>query len=197
MSLRKDRGFSLLELLVVLAIIFIVVGLSVPTIMSEVNAIRIQYSATELSSLLQRVRIEAVRKNSFYSVQRGGGNPVLEQVVDKTGTVVTTIPPAPMGNSVNVFFGPGGGAPGETAFITALNFAVAPASAGLPSFNARGLPCMTLSGATCPIVFGQGYVFFLSGTAASNGSRGWSSVVVTPSGRVEVWSYNGTNWAQI
>ena len=197
MSSRKHGGFSLLEMLVAVTIIFVVVALAVPSIVTEVNAIRIQYSATDLSGLLQRMRIEAVRKNTFYSVQQAGGNPVLEQVVDKTGAVVATIPPAPMGNTVNVFYGTGSGAPGEAGFVTALNFAVSTAAAGLPSFNARGLPCVPAGGTVCPMVPGTGFVFFISGTSGSSGSQGWAAVVVTPSGRIEVWSYSGTNWNQM
>jgi type II secretory pathway pseudopilin PulG len=197
MTLKKASGFSLLEMAIAVTIIFILAALTVPTLMTQVNAIRIQYSATDLSGLLQRVRMEAVRKNTFYSVQQAGGNPVLEQVVDKTGAVVTSIPPAPMGNSVNVFYGTGSGAPGEAAFVTSLNFAASPATAGLPSFSARGLPCVPVGNTLCPMVPGTGFVFFVSGTSGSSGSQGWASVVVTPSGRVQVWSYSGTSWAQL
>jgi type II secretory pathway pseudopilin PulG len=192
----NNRGFSLLEMAIVVCIIFIVVALAVPTLMTQVRAIRIQYSATDLSGLLQRARIEAVRKNSFYSIQNVAGAPAMEQVVDKNQAVVTTIPPAQMGQSVNVFFGTGSGAPNEAAFVTGLNYAVAAAAAGLPSFNARGLPCINTGAATCTRVVGQGYVFFLSGTSAGSGNLGWGAVAVSPSGRVTVWSYTGTTWIQ-
>src|ERR1700722_7380017 len=97
---RGDRGFSLLEMTVVAGMIFILAALTVPTLMTQVRAIRIQYSARDVSGLLQRIRMEAVRKNSFYSLNYVAGNPNLVQVMDKNQAVVTSIPPAVLGNSV-------------------------------------------------------------------------------------------------
>jgi len=198
MRTKPSRGFSLLEMMITVAIILIVAALTVPTIMTQVYSVRLKYSATDLSGLLQRARMEAVRKNTFYSVQTVAGNPVEEQVVDKTTTAVASIPPAVMAQSVNVTFGSGSGAPGEAGFITALNFSGGAASGlgGLPSFNARGLPCVATGGLTCVSTPGQGFVFFLSGTSGSSGSTGWAAVIVTASGRCQVWTYDGTNWNQ-
>lgn len=195
---RHNCGFSLLELMLTVAIILILGALTVPTLMTHVYAIRIRYSASDLSGLLQRVRVEAVRKNSFFSVQQVAGAAVMEQAVDNNSAVVATIAPAVMSQSVNVAFGPGSGAPGEAAFITNLNFTggAAPSGVGLPSFNARGLPCIANGGLTCTLTPGQGFVFFLSGTSASSGSVGWSAVVVTASGQCQVWAYDGANWTQ-
>jgi len=185
-----------LELAIVVTIIIILAALAVPFMVTQVNSIRIHYSATDLSGLLQRARIEAVRRNTFYSIQEVVGNPNIERVVDKNLAAVGTIPPAQMGQSVNVFYGTGSGAPAEAAFVASLNYTVAAAGAGLPSFNARGLPCINSGAATCPMVPGQGYIFFVSGTSAGNGAQGWAAVVITPSGRVEVWSYTGSAWTQ-
>ena len=195
-TLKKNRGFSLLELMIVVTIIFIMAALAVPTIMTTVYSIKVRYSATDLSGILQRARMEAVRRNSFYSVQYVAGNPAMEQVVDKTATVVATIPPAVLGNGVTVTYGTGSGAPGEGAFVGSLAFAVAAAAAGSPSFNARGLPCVATGAPTCTVTAGQGFAFFLSGTGAAGGAVGWTSVVVTPSGRSQVWAYDGANWIQ-
>jgi prepilin-type N-terminal cleavage/methylation domain-containing protein len=192
-------GFSLLEMVVVIAIIFILAALSVPKLMTQVYSLRVRYSATNLSGTLQRARMEAVRKNAFYSVQYVAGSPAMEQVVDRNATAVGSIPPAVLGNSVGVVYGSGSGAPGETAFIASAlpsPLTAAASSSGLPSFNARGLPCVATSTTVCTQTLGQGFVFFLSGMTASGGSVGWSAVTVTPSGRCEVWAYDGANWIQ-
>lgn len=198
-SHRRNRaGFSLLELIIVVGVIFIAAALAVPTLMTQVNAIRIQYSARDVSGLLQRARMEAVRKNSFYSLQFVAGTPTLVQILDKNSTVVTTIPPVVLGSSVAGSYGLGGGAPAQATLMGTLNFTAANAGVNtLPSFDARGLPCIATTGSpTCVQTLGQGFVFFLSGTSGSSGAVGWAAVAVTPSGRCEVFSWTGTNWSQ-
>lgn len=193
---RSQTGFSLLEMMVAATIIFILAALTVPTLMTHIYAIKVRYSATNLSGLLQRARMEAVRKNAFYSVQATGGHPLIEQVVDKNANVVTSIPPAVLGNGVAVIFGAGSGAPNEGVFLASLNFPTAAGAAGQPSFNARGLPCVATGAPTCTVTPGQGLVFFLSGTSAAGGAVGWTALAVTPSGRCQVWAYDGANWIQ-
>jgi type II secretory pathway pseudopilin PulG len=192
---RSHRGVSLLELMVTVAIIFTVAALAVPRIMTQVYAVRILYSASDLSGLLQRARMEAVRKNTFYSLQRVAGNPVTVRIIDRNGTAVNGIPPIVLGNGVDVTYGSGSGAPGETAFIASLNFPTgAAAGTTVPSFSSRGLPCPAAANACVPVA-GQGFVFFISGTSAA-GAVGWTAIAVTPSGRCELFSYSGTNWSQ-
>lgn len=195
---RSHGGFSLLELMVVVAIVFIVAALAVPTLMTQVYAIRIQYSARDVSGVLQRARMEAVRKNSFYSLNYVAGTPNEVQVLDKNSVAVTSIPPAVLGNSVTGSFGLGGPAPAQSTLMGTLNFtAAAPGVNTLPSFNARGLPCIATTGATtCTQTLGQGFIFFLGGTSGSSGAAGWAAVAVTPSGRCEVFTWDGTNWNQ-
>jgi Tfp pilus assembly protein FimT len=188
------RGFSLLELMIVVGIIFVLGVVAVPRMLTQVYAVQLRYSATDLSGLLQRARMEAVRKNAYYSLQTVAGTPEMERVIDLNGAVVAAIPPAQMGQNVTLFFGSGSGAPGEAAFITSLGFTSIASSTAAPSFNARGLPCVPAA-LTCYPLAGQGFAFFLSKTIAV-GSVQWAAVAVTPSGRCKVWTYDGANWVQ-
>jgi prepilin-type N-terminal cleavage/methylation domain-containing protein len=198
MKRERNNGFSLMELLVAVSVIMILAALAVPRLINQVYAIRIRYAATDLSGLLQSARIEGVRRNSFFSVQPLAGSvPAIEEVVDKNGVAVNTIPKSTMPSNVTVFFGPGSGAPAENVLTTTLNFNPVAANAGLPSFNSRGLPCIPAGGTTCPALAGQGFVFFLSRTSSTGGSSGWTAVAVTPSGRCQVWIYDGNNWTQL
>src|SRR5437660_8934010 len=73
---RKYRGFSLLEMVVSVAILMILMAISAPYLMNAVYAMRLRYTAVDLSGLMQKARIDAVRKNTFYSIQQatvGGG----------------------------------------------------------------------------------------------------------------------------
>lgn len=197
MGKNSRNGFSFLELITAVAVIFILAALAVPSILNHVYAIRIRYSAVELSGLLQSARMESVRKNSFYSLQQASANPFVAQVIDSNGVVINNIPKAVMAANVNVFFGPGSGAPSEAALVATLNFAPAPNTATNPSFNSRGLPCIP-AGVTCPLVVGQGFVFFLSrADSTGNDSTTWTAVAVTPSGRCQVWMWDGATWTQL
>lgn len=112
MTPKTQRGFSLIEMLVAGSIILILAALAIPSLLTYVYAVRIRYSASDLSGLLQNARMESVRRNSFYSLQQANqNNTAIEQVVDKNGNVVTTIAPAVMASNVNIFFARGAGLP--------------------------------------------------------------------------------------
>jgi prepilin-type N-terminal cleavage/methylation domain-containing protein len=191
------RGFSLIELMIAVAVAMILMAIVPPLLLNTISNMKLRYSATDLSGLIQRARMQAVMKNTYYPINTttlSTGD--VEYFVDLTkppsGIYAAGDPMVEMDGQVNVHAGSGSGAPGETAFIAGLNFAV-DASGVLPRFNARGLPCLVV-GNTCPEIPNQGFVYFLSRTSTFGTS--WASVAVTPSGRVMVWSYDGTNWVQ-
>jgi prepilin-type N-terminal cleavage/methylation domain-containing protein len=194
-ALNSGRGFSLIEMMIALAVLLVMAAIVTPLMSNMIAGIKLRYSATDLSGLMQKARIEAVRKNTFYPILQttlAAGDVAYYVDLAKSGTFAAGDPLVEMGDQVNVHAGPGSGAPGETAFTTSLNFAL-DASGVAPNFNARGLPCLPAGGGTtCPAVPGQGFIYFLSRNNALGTT--WASVVVTPSGRVQVWAYDGTNW---
>ncbi|MFY9559171.1 MAG: prepilin-type N-terminal cleavage/methylation domain-containing protein [Terriglobales bacterium] len=194
---NSDRGFSLLEMMIVIAVMMILAAFSVPVLMNTVSDVNLRYSATNLSGLLQTARIQAVRKNSFYGIQPVTlpGGDIGYFVNLKGGVYAADDPIVTLGNQFQVFQGIGSGAPNEGAFIAGLGFTVVPAGV-IPSFNARGLPCAPTVINTCPQNPGQGFVLFLKRVGTFGNIR-WASVVVNPSGRVQVWSCDGNgNWIQ-
>src|ERR1700686_213292 len=193
---KKRQGFTLLELLIVLAVIMVLGALAVPKMVSVVNDISLRYVATDLSGLLQSARIQAVRTNVPYSVMAGtlaGGTPIY--YIDKVGAAYTGGDPIlTLNPNVTVFQGPGSGAPGEAGFLAGLLFNVDPA-ADSPSFSARGLPCIQAAG-ICNQILGQGFVMFVSHPGIV-GNIPWAAVVVNPSAHIQVWTCDATgNWIQ-
>jgi prepilin-type N-terminal cleavage/methylation domain-containing protein len=189
------QGFSLIELLVVLAIAMVLMAICPPLIMNVVSAMKTRYAATDFSGLLQKVRIEAARKNTFYPIAQStlsSGQLVYFVDLNKDGVLDSTEPQLVFERAVSVHFGTGSGAPGEAALVASLNLTPY-ASGQLPNFNARGVPCV-LSGGTCPQTPGAGFVWFLSRSGPLGAN--WASVAVTPSGRVRVWTHDGQNWIQ-
>ncbi len=196
---RQERkgglGFSLIELMIVVAVALILAAIFPPLIMNPVNAIKLRYSATDLSGLIQKARIQSVKANSFYSIQQttlATGDVAYYVDLKNNSTLTSGDPLTEMAGQVAVHAGPGSGAPGETAFITGTLKFTPDASGVFPRFNARGLPCV-VTGSTCQ-ANGNGFVYFLN--RVSNFGTAWAAVAVTPSGRAEVWSYDGANWVQ-
>lgn len=200
---KRGRGFSLVELLIAVAIIMILAAISVPRILNTISDINLRYAATNINGLLQSARISAVRKNTFYTVQpttlSTGGTGYYAHI--QGGAYVAGDPLLPLGSQINAYIGLGSGAPNESTFAsgtssTGLSFAPNSGSEA-PSFNARGLPCIGVpSTGACPLVAGQGFVIFLSKTSAI-GNVSWASVAVTPSGHIQIWTSDSAgNWIQ-
>lgn len=198
---RDWAGFSLLELLIVLAIMLVVIAIVAPMSMTAISSARLRYAALSFAGLIQDSRIEAVKKNTYYSISpRAMADGTTAYYVDlaapnaRPSTFSTTYPFAYMGPTVTWYFGQTGPAPAQAALVTALNFVPEPAGT-VPTFNARGLPCVATASLTCPATPNVGFVTFVS-RASAFGGLNWKAVAVTPSGRVQVWGYDGTTWFQ-
>lgn len=215
----RQHGFTLLELLIVLVVMMVVTVAAFPTISKNLQVIRLQNSAQNVASILQRTRILAVRNNSFYSVvfntaanngqeacldtnydgSCGAGEPVVQLssnvslVTNGTGPSTAQITCGPLTTPCPAGF-------------TGLNYFAQPSTV-LDSYNARGLPCVGNPATTQPNPTTNqvcnefdaaskpvGFLYLLQYTG-SNGNT-YAAVTVTPSGLVTVWLNSGTSWSQ-
>lgn len=195
-----DHGFSLVEMIIAVAVIMILAAITAPTVVNTVADINLRYSAVNISGILQSARITAVQKNSFFSIQpvaQGSGQTgyFVDLSAGKTGTYSIGYPMITLGSNITVHTGTGSGAPNESGFISTLNFVGLYSGTTPGSFNARGLPCAPTP-PTCAANSGQGFVYFLSRPGFA-GNISWAAVVITPSGRVQVWTCDSAgNWIQ-
>lgn len=194
-SNRRKCGFSLLEMVIVLSIIMIFSAIAVPRMINEASDLSLRFAASDLSGLLQTARIQAVRKNAYYSVRYGTlTSEVNGFFVDLpgSGAWASGDPILPVSSSVTVHQGSGSGAPNEGSFISSLAFTINP-GADWPSFNARGLPCIAGT-YSCPQAAGQGFVIFMSKPTVT-GAVPWTAVVIDPSGHMILYTCDSSgNW---
>jgi prepilin-type N-terminal cleavage/methylation domain-containing protein len=79
---KVQRGFSLIELLVVVAIVMLIAAFAVPNIMQAVYTARLRSTAGELAGLLQQARITATKTNQIYDIKYITTNGVSDAYLD-------------------------------------------------------------------------------------------------------------------
>ena len=169
MTAERQRGFTLLEALVVVAIILIVSAIMAPKMFQIIDAQKLQSSAQSYSALLQVARTRAVQDNQVYQVLSAVNNGAAVAYVDLNGnsqwdTAGANPEPAvqlPLPISITDTNAPQGVQGFDTIrplnTVPVLTISTNPAmvnSGGLPSpgiaFNERGLPCQRIAvGAAC------------------------------------------------
>jgi len=201
--MKRSKGFSILELLVVLAIVMTVVALSTPAVLNSVGAMRLRTSAAEMATLIQETRMLSVRDNKFYTMRPttiGGNNffyvdlqenstytPGIKEELVEIASTVKVVPPSQVPAQLSASL------VGGTSLFT-LN------STDPVSFNSRGLPCLA-TGATptsCSTLDGSGnqvgFVYYMA-TQQPFSPTVYKAVSVTPAGRVRIWTYDGASWS--
>lgn len=201
---RTDRqketqtGFSMIELLVVVAIIVVVGGMTVPSLVQTWYDIQLRSTTAEVTDLMQRSRMQAARANVTpgipirYRVTGPANGPMQQVYADynnnnqwDVGEPIINLPRisaaagAPNGN----------GAP--PAYVDTMD-----TTAGAPcdntctlAFSPRGLPC-NLIGAVCTTPSASYFVYYFQ----DNRPNGWSAVLVSKAGRTKTLLWNGTSW---
>jgi prepilin-type N-terminal cleavage/methylation domain-containing protein len=201
----KERGFTLIELVVVMGVILVVAGMAVPNFLNAMRSAHLKGTVSDFAGLVQSARLKAVDDDRYYSIYvLGGASPQAfvdiypQQANGASGSNGTTIDPKDplIGLSGEVVQKPKGAAP-NTAGLQAL-FLPANATvvlgdgstaASAITFGPRGLPC-SASALTCKTHIPAGdiaYWTFFQDTVSTN----WGAVTVTPAGRVQRWLFTG------
>jgi prepilin-type N-terminal cleavage/methylation domain-containing protein len=185
----SQSGFTLAELVVVIAIMLIVGGLSIPNLTRAIDTSRIKGAAQTLAAAYQNARILATQKNTSYQVLVSPIGITPAQIcidLDGDGTCgagdpVTTFPaqvtlsnlgvPVPLGAQL-------------TYLTTDTEHSTAPGN-GL-MWNALGLPSQGSPGGAQRTA--TGWVQYLQ-LQRSNGDVMYAAVTVTPTGRVKTWIF--------
>jgi prepilin-type N-terminal cleavage/methylation domain-containing protein len=193
MRTNKENGFSLLELIVVMAIIMIISALAFPKIQGVLEGVRLRSTVTDINGLVQQLRIQSVRSNRTTAIRTAAataGNGVT-LYIDRPSAA------SPNGNSTldadeasiqlptDTVLSDGTGAPAALP----PNVAIPPYIVGSPTtvwFNERGTPCNNPP--SCNI--SSPFLIYISQTRPS-GTPGWAAITVTQAGRVKAYTYTG------
>lgn len=191
----QSRGFSLLELVVVLAIALVIAGITVPGMVQTWYGLQLRASAGEIADLMQRARMQAARSNFIVAVryQVVSGNQQVYADFNNNGAYNGNggEPLISLARITAAAGAPGGGPGVPSAYIDTMD-----TSAGAPcdntctlGFSPRGLPCNLVGGA-CPTPSPSYFVYYFT----DGRPNGWAAVLVSKAGRTRVLMWNGTTW---
>jgi prepilin-type N-terminal cleavage/methylation domain-containing protein len=197
-----QAGFTLAELIIVLAIILVVAGLSLPSLSRAIDNSRLKAATQQLAAVYQDSRLRATQNDTSYEILISPAGITPAQVcIDLDGDGVCGA-----GDPVTIFSVPvklsSAGASISNADVSVpldvtLSFPVVHTESsqmytqqgalvqGL-AWNSRGLPCQRSSAAASCLASGwvQGLQF-----QRSNGEIMYGAVSVSPTGRVKTWIY--------
>ncbi len=209
--MRRERGeeggFSLIEMMIVIAIIMIVAVASTPYMVNVISAARMRGNMQGLATFIQQSRGNAVRTNTpraIYLTQVKAEYIVYEGDVQAAQPAYSpngTITPfqMPMGKQVVYIGSPtGSGAPTILNNTTVFGSStITPQTGTAIGWNTRGMPCVidTTTGActTSPATGSDAFIWYFV-FQPPLGSNRWSALSVTPAGRIKTWFWDGGAW---
>jgi prepilin-type N-terminal cleavage/methylation domain-containing protein len=195
---RVGAGFSLVELLVVVAIILVVGAFAIPTLTTTMDGIRLRAATGSATNIAQRCRMQAVKRNVYQRLHFNTvGSSVALFVTDGTDVAVAPVVGDPklwaqlwLPSEFAIPGVPAGaGAPPKLTSVQMWGTAPAPNENVDPYFNARGLPCLP-AGGICTTT--TGFVYYYR--YRSGGRTRWAANSISPAGRIESWIWNGNAW---
>jgi prepilin-type N-terminal cleavage/methylation domain-containing protein len=188
-----NRGFTLLEMLLVAAIGTIITVTAVPNMITGISNMRLRSSMTSLAGVIQNCRMMSVKQNqamtSHFSPQPEGVIVYVKAATDTSSYTATDSQVELQAPVLQVMAPSGPNAP--SAISTAvLGFTPVNISTPVnPSFNSTGLPCAYASG-VCP---NSGFIYYFH-DMRPQGKQGWAALSISPAGRLKKWFWNGTVW---
>jgi prepilin-type N-terminal cleavage/methylation domain-containing protein len=188
-----SRGFSLVELVIALAVILLLSALALPAFVNAYRTYQLTDAATQFAGLLKFTRFEAIRLNTNVSCQiqqTASVPPVTNTWADSDGDAVEDPNEKQLLFNGAVNLVPAGAVP---------NAAGLPAAAGVPAIAtvplANGFITFDRRGAIIPAQ-AQVYAFYLSNLG--DPSVGARAVILLPSGSVQIWKADSAgNWVSL
>jgi prepilin-type N-terminal cleavage/methylation domain-containing protein len=191
----RDRGFTMLELLVVMTVIMIVTAISMPSFLRAIRTYQLNDAATQVAGVLKFTRYEAIRLNVASAtplkaqVRQTGTAPVISNVFtdsNNNGTVQSREGQIVLSGNVNLV---AASTPPNTAGLATAVGVAALTNVSLTS----GFIAFDQRGAITPAAIN---VLYIGNAALPN--LGYRAIVLLPSGSVQIWTTDASgNWQQL
>lgn len=175
---KSQRGFSLIELMVVVMIVMIIVAIATPNFIQTYRSNRLNSAMIDLANLVQRTRYEAVRQNRSIACRVILGTP-MTFFIDVDGDAVRDADEATIILPAEFQFGVPG-TPGPAS----MGYAVTAAPPLRITFDGRGALDFNAAAPGMPIAPA------VLITAIGNVNRpqdGFRALAISPSGKASVW----------
>jgi prepilin-type N-terminal cleavage/methylation domain-containing protein len=193
---RSPRnGFSLVELVLSLAVLLVITTLAIPVVVRSLQTYQLNASASQLAGMLKFAKFDAIRQNTKVSCQVQFLNGVWTVWADSNGNGVQDgAEPAMVISGTNTLLS-SGTVPSPAPIISTLG----PGSSGVP--------WTVVSGSNGNITFDQrGVVWYPGATTIyalylgnpNDPNSGYRAIITLPSGAVQVWtSSSAGNWQRV
>jgi len=186
------RGYSIVELLVSLAVISILSAFAVPSLVRTYRSYQMDDAASQVAAQLKFTRYEAIRRNNAINCLNKPQNGVLTMFTDNVAA-------GGAGNGVvdaserQILFP-------ANAPATLVDVGAVPGASSLTGVVGAGA-LTTVSSTNGTITFdGRGAKTAPAGPSVywvGNAVYGWRAVTVLPAGSVQVWSNATGTWQQL
>lgn len=175
---KHSHGFSMLELCVSLAVMLVVAAISVPYFLRGMNEYKLSNAAMNVSSLIQRTRYEAIKRNRRMVCYQTIAGATITVWVDLNGTGALAPNDPQYVYPQSVFnAAPGGTVPGPAS----MGFPNAQIPAGSIAFDYRG--AVDFTG-----VPGGPTIWAVYFTFNNDPTYEYKAISVEPLGRSKVWT---------
>ncbi len=186
-------GYSLLELLVVIAMILVVSTIAIPTMINVVANSTLRKGMESVSSVFQNGRALAVKQNIIARIrfQINGSNWVayVDNGINPAG-LTTSSQQLWLPRKLSKVAAPTGTNP-TPLDAAACGSTLTPDTTDDTYYNQLGIPCQYSSG-TCGT--NQAYAHYFNYQSAFGGRTSWAAMCVSPAGRLKAWYWDGSAW---
>ena len=190
---RSPRnGFSVVELVLSLAVLLVITTMAVPVVVRSLQAYQLNSSASQLAGMLKFAKFDAIRQNTTVSclITHSGANWLIWVDSNGNGIADGAEPQMIIGGSFTLL--PAGSVPSPAPITATLG----------PGFST--FSWVVLSGSNASVSYDQRGVIDAQAVYAlyignpNDPNSGYRAIITMPSGAVQVWtSSSAGNWQRV